>query len=90
MDFSPEQGITITKSVIELIDPSGSCGFVEKRSRRSSRFGDGEVVFYDNGRRDLRNSHSRPLYVTTSLKVVKLKLAMLDQGFYSISSPCWS
>lgn len=47
MDSSSEQRSAIGKSIIELMHPSESFGFVENRSMRSNRFGDDVVVFYD-------------------------------------------
>lgn len=43
MDFVPEQRLAITKSIIELTDPSMSCGLVEKSSR--NRFDDCTILF---------------------------------------------
>lgn len=37
MDFRPEHKMAITKSVIELSDPSESCGLVEKRQRKADK-----------------------------------------------------
>lgn len=34
MDFSPKQRLAISKSIIQLTDPSGSYGFVENRPRK--------------------------------------------------------
>lgn len=33
MDFNPEERLAMTKSIIEVIDPSGKCGLVEIRSK---------------------------------------------------------
>lgn len=37
MDFNPEQGLAITKSIIELIDSAESCEMVERRSKHKSK-----------------------------------------------------
>lgn len=71
-DFNPKQRMAINKSIIELTDPSGNCGLVESRSRRSNKFEDGTVVFYDNERCDLPSSHTRPLYVNANVKGIEL------------------
>lgn len=51
MDFSLDQRLAITKSVIELTDSSKSSEMIEMRSRHNNRFGDDVAVFYDNDRR---------------------------------------
>lgn len=33
-NFNPEQILSITKAIIELIDPSGSTNFVEKNEKK--------------------------------------------------------
>lgn len=50
MDFSPEQRLAITKSIVKLTDPIESCELVERRSRRRGRFDDNAVVFYYDNR----------------------------------------
>lgn len=52
MDFNPKQTLAITKSIIELTDPSGSCGLVERRSKKNDRFNDGIIAFNDKKRRN--------------------------------------
>lgn len=53
MDFGPQYRLAITKSTIELTDPTGSSSLVKNRSRRSNRFENGVVVIYDNDRCNL-------------------------------------
>lgn len=53
MEFSRKQRFGITKAVFELPDPVGSYGLVNNRSRRSNRFEDDVVQFYDKDRYDL-------------------------------------
>lgn len=79
MDFNPEQRLAITKSIIELTDPSESCDLVEGRSRCRSRFDATVTMFYDVDRHR-PTTHSRSLYVSTSMNGVELKRAMLDPG----------
>lgn len=80
MDSNPEQSLAITKSIIDLRDPSRSCELVERKSRKIARFDDSAIVFYDNERYDLLSSHNGPLYVTASINGVELKRAMVDPG----------
>lgn len=56
--------IAITKSIIELTDPSTSYDLVKNRSKKSSMFNDNKVVFCDNNQRELPNSHNR-LYMSS-------------------------
>lgn len=80
MDFSPEQTLAITNTIIELIVLSGNTNFAEKRSRRSSKFEDGEVVFYENEWPNLPSQHNHPLYMTARARDVELKRDTLNQG----------
>lgn len=58
MDFSQEQRLTITKSIIELTVLSESCEVVKKRSTKIDKFSDDTVVFSDNERCDLPSNHN--------------------------------
>lgn len=62
------------------MDPWGSCGLVERKTRRDDRFDDGAIVVYHDERRDRPSSHHRPVYVTASINGVELKWAMLNLG----------
>lgn len=81
MDFNPKQRLAITKSIIELTDPSGNYGLVKRRLRKNDRFDDGAIMFYDNERHNLSSSHNRPLFVIACVNEVKFKRVMLDRGF---------
>lgn len=39
------------------------------------------MVFYDRDTQVVPSQHNRPLYVTTSIRGVKFRLAMVDLGF---------
>lgn len=75
--------MAITKSIIELTDSTESCEMVKRKSTRRSRFDDYAAVFYDNNRHRLPTIHNRPLYITESVKGVKLKRAALNQALPS-------
>lgn len=45
---------------------------------RKQQIDDGAMVLYGNDQRDLTSHHKGPLYVTTSIRQVKLKRAMTD------------
>lgn len=75
MDFNLVQRLAITRSIIELINHSGSCGLVKNRLMRGNRFEDCAVVFYENNRGDLSSSHN---CLNACEKGIKLKKAMLN------------
>lgn len=80
LDFSSEQRLAITKSIVELTDPTKSCDLVEGRTRRKGRFDDNAAVFYVDDERGLPTNHNRPLYVIANVNGVELRRAMLDPG----------
>lgn len=80
MDFNPEQRLAITKSIIELTDPTERYDMVEGRSRHRSRFDEDAAVFYDDELRNLQTTHNKSIYLIASVNEVKLKRAMLDPG----------
>lgn len=88
MDFGLELRLTITKAIIELIDPSGSSSFVESRLKRNNRFQDGGVVVYKNDQGTAPCHHNCPLYVAGNVKDVELKRVMLDHGSSMVQRVC--
>lgn len=71
MDFNPEQRFSITRAIIELIDPIGSLNLVESRPSRSNQFEESMVVLYEKNRTGVPTQHN---YRSISLQ----KLEMLD------------
>lgn len=45
MDHNSKQCLSITKAIVELIDPSGGSAIANKRSREGSRFEDIAMIF---------------------------------------------
>lgn len=56
MDFSPEQRLAISKSIIKLTDPAESGDLVKGRSRHRDRLDDCASIFYDDDLRGLPTS----------------------------------
>lgn len=75
--FQPEQRLAIIKAIIEFTCPSESSGLIENRPRRTNRFEDDVVVFYENDWSDIASHHNR---LTAKVRDVELKRAMPDHG----------
>lgn len=80
MDFDSKQRIAITKAILELTDSIEGVNLIEKRTRKSNRFENNLLVFYENNRRDVPTQHNRPLYVIANVRDVELKRVLLDAG----------